>query len=273
MGKAFKLVLGAGTVAGLIGLPGLVRASDRRRETREGAGDRPSIMDGEEKQGVCSLDGTPLYVDYLGESDPTVFLVHGYTADGTEFRYQKPYLAEKYRVVSLDLRGHGRSEVPESRDFGMERLAEDLKVVVDAFEPERFVVAGHSMGGMATFKFYELFGKEYEGRLKGLAIIDSTGVDATGLSLRWGLFVRSNAKNLKENDLSRALMEKMRDSSFAYLVLRWLACGKRPPASAVEELQHMAFSTPVVTLKGAAQGGVRILPAERCSPRHAAGRQ
>jgi pimeloyl-ACP methyl ester carboxylesterase len=144
---------------------------DRLRESREGTGDQPSILNGEEKKEVHSLDGTALYVDYLGERDSTVFLAHGYTCDGTEFRYQKPYLADKYRVVSLDFRGHGRSEISNSGDYHFERLAEDLKAVVDAFEPERFVVAGHSMGGLAAFKFYELFAKEYEGRLKGLAII------------------------------------------------------------------------------------------------------
>jgi non-heme chloroperoxidase len=249
-----KLLLGAGAILGLIVLPGLVRHMDRRRESKEETGDRPSILDGEEKKGIHSLDGAALYVDYLGERDPTVFLVHGYNVNGQEFHYQKPYLAEKYRVVSLDLRGFGRSEVPESRDYHVERLNEDLKAVVDAFEPERYVVAGHSLGGLTAFKFYELFGKEYEGRLKGLAIIDSTGLDPDkGASLRWRLFAKNN-KNLPVNSITEALVTKMSDSPLMYLYLRWFVFGKRPPASEVEYLQHIGCSTPLITMKEAAKG-------------------
>ncbi|MBN2027176.1 MAG: alpha/beta hydrolase [Actinobacteria bacterium] len=238
---------------GLMVWPRVVRNMDRLRESRKGVSELPSILDGQEKKGIRSLDGTALFVDYLGEKDPTVFLAHGYTGNGTEFHYQKPYLAEKYRVVSMDFRGHGRSEVPESKDYHVERLAEDLKAVVDAFEPERFVVAGHSMGGITAFKFYELFANEYKDRLKGLAIIDSTGLDlAEGVSLRWRLFIQWN-KNLLENDFSEALAARLSDSPLMYLCMRWLVYGKRPPASEIEFLQRMGCSTPIITLRGAAR--------------------
>src|SRR4030067_1501968 len=98
----------------------LLRRSDRRKERRQGNKERPSIPYGKEKEGVFSLDGTPLHVDYLGESDPTIFFVHGILATGEVFRYQKPYFARKYRVVSLDLRGHGESSLPASKkDFSI----------------------------------------------------------------------------------------------------------------------------------------------------------
>ncbi|MDY6794145.1 MAG: alpha/beta hydrolase [Actinomycetota bacterium] len=248
-----RLILGAGAFLGLISMPVLVRWMDRRREKGEGAVDRPSILDGKDKEGIRSLDGTALYVDYLGEKDPTVFLIHGYSENGQVFRYQKPYLAGKYRVVSLDLRGHGRSEVPESGNYHTERLAEDLKAVVDAFEPEKFVLVGHSMGGFTSFTFYERFGKDYEGRLKGLAIIDSTGVDITGASPRWRLFI-SLGKLLVDNTFSRAIAARMDKSSLTYFFLRWLAFGKRPPASEVEFLQQMSCSVPIAALRGAARG-------------------
>lgn len=251
-----KLLLGAGAFAGVMSVPGLVRRMDRRRERAQGTADRPSIMDGKEREGVRSPDGTALYVDYLGERDPTLFLAHGYTCDGTEFRYQKPYLAGKYRVVSLDFRGHGRSELPGSGDYSIDRMAEDLKAVVDAFEPESFVIAGHSMGGLAAFKFYELFAGEYGDRLKGLAIIDSTGLDvATGWSLRWRLLLEFN-RYLKENGFTEALFAKLSDSPLMYLYVRWLVFGKRPPASMVEMLQLMMCTTPITTLKGIVKDGL-----------------
>jgi NTE family protein len=242
-GNKIKAVLFMGAlIGGLLALPRIIRALDRRRESREGAGVRPTIMDGEEKKGVCSLDGTPLYVDYLGESDPTVFFAHGYLESGRAFHYQKPYFSDNYRVVSLDFRGFGRSEVPSNKDFSAERLAEDLKAVIDAFNPERFVVAGHSMGGLATFEFFKLFGHEYEGRLKGLAIIDSTGTNTEDLSLRWNMVLKSMA-NMRPGRFSDTFREYSAHSSFMYLLDRWLVFGRRPPASQVEMLLQSGSST------------------------------
>ena len=242
-GKRIKAVLVTGAAAGgLLTLPSIIRALDRRRESREGAGDLPSIMDGEEKKGVCSLDGTPLYVDYLGESDPTVFFAHGYQESGRVFHYQKPYFSDKYRVVSFDSRGFGRSGVPTDLDFSAQKAAADLKAVIDAFNPEEFVVAGHSMGGFTTFEFFKLFGHEYEGRLKGLAIIDSTGTDIEDFSPRWKMMTKMMA-NTKPGRLSDAFDKYIADSALMYLYIRWLSFGKRPPASQVELLQQLANSS------------------------------
>lgn len=254
MGKRVKVILFVGAaVTSLLSLPSFIRALDRRRESRKGAGDRPSIMDGEEKKGICSLDGTRLYADYLGDSDPTVFFVHGNPCSSQEFHYQKPYFSNKYRVVSLDLRGFGRSEIPASGDYGLERLAEDLKSIIDAFNPEEFVVAGHSMGGYTAFEFHKRFGSEYGGRLKGLAIIDSTGTDLNDRSPRWKLLDKFGA-NMKTSRFTEALTEYTSKSSLTYLAIRWLAFGKRPPASQVELMQRMAASTPLESTIGAGKG-------------------
>ena len=264
-GKKIKAVLVMGAAAGgLLSLPSFIRALDRRRESREGAGDLPSIMDGDELKGVCSLDGTPLYADCLGESGHTVFFLHGFCASGQTFHYQKPFFSDRYRVVSLDLRGFGRSEIPESGDYRVERLVEDLKSVVDATNPGEFVVAGHSLGGLVAFKFYERFGSEYKGRLKGLAIIDSSGTDANDLSLRWKLLARASA-NMKPGRFAEALTAYAYKSSSTYLALKWLVFGKRPPASQVELMQRTIYSTAVESISGAARM-VRRFRFEDCLP-------
>lgn len=250
--KRGKLFIGSGVILGLLSAPSMVRHMDRRRESREGIGERPAILDGKEKKGVHSLDGTSIYAEYLGEKDPTIFLVHGFACCAQAFRYQKAFLSDKYRVVGMDLRGHGRSEVPKNGDYRAERLAEDLKAVVDAFEPGQFVVAGHSLGGITAFKFFERFAKDYEGRLKGLAIIDSTGVDTADISLPWKLFLLWS-KNLLDNDIGKAMAEKLKDSSLMYMCIRSLMFGEGPSASEISFFQQMGCSAPVATLKGAAR--------------------
>ena len=110
-----------------------------------------------------------------GEGDRTVFLLHGWVCNSTFYRYQQRYLQEGYKVVSLDLRGHGKSGSPSNRKYDIDHLAEDLKAAVDLIGPERFVVVGHSLGGFTTFRFFGRFSKEYPGRLKGLVIVSSSG--------------------------------------------------------------------------------------------------
>ena len=242
-------------VIGFLVIPSSIRQSDRQEEGSQGKRELPAIKDGEKKEGVCSLDGTPLHVDYLGDSDPTIFFVHGILASGQVFRYQKPFFAKKYRVVSLDIRGHGRSSLPKSGDFCIDRMAEDVKAVIDSFNPQQFVVAGHSMGGFTTFDFYEQFGKEYEGRLKGLAILDSTGIDTTCLSLRWkldALFLRC----LLDDPITNLLKKSFSKSAFMYVHARWLAFGKQAPASEVEFVNKIGSQVSIKAMKGASKASV-----------------
>lgn len=257
-----RLLKGASNAALMLAVaPGVLRRLDHRRDGEKGGGCE-SLATGEELKGVTSGDGTRIWADCCGEAGPTIFFVHGWTCNGTIFRYQKPFFGRNYQVVTLDLRGHGRSAVPESRDYHPDRLAEDLKAVIDAVDPEEFVIAGHSMGGFTAFKFHEHFGEEYGGRLKGLVIIDSTGTDLVdGLVLGrlvdkfYPVPLNGLLKALGwESRLATRILDLMSDSSAAYLIVRWAAFGKKPPAGEVELVREMTFSTPVESIALAAKG-------------------
>jgi len=245
---------GAAIVSGAVAWPSVVRRLDHRREKSSRRQEPVSVSVGEEERYVQSVDGTRLYTDRTGDDDRVVFFVHGFAENGTFFKYQKPYLRKSYTVVSLDLRGHGRSQLPPDGDFHPGRLAEDIKSVVDSYNPERFVVAGHSLGGMATFKFHELFGERYEGRLKGLIIIDSSGTSSINRRLRW--ILEGASRMPVESDFTRRIQEIMYNKSIAYLLTRWIAFGKKPPASEVEFLRSMGLSTSLSTVRGASRDSI-----------------
>ena len=241
--------------------PVVLRHLDHRRDGDDDGG-RESLATGEELGGVVSRDGTSIWADCCGETGPTIFFVHGWTCNGTIFRYQKPYFGRKYQVVTLDLRGHGKSAMPENKDFHPDRLAEDLKAAIDAVNPDEFIIAGHSMGGFTAFKFHEHFGEEYRDKLKGMVIIDSTGTDLVdGLVLGklvdkfYPVPLNGLLKALGwESRLADRVRKLIRNSSAAYLIVRWAAFGKKPPASEVESVREMTFSTPVETIALAAKG-------------------
>ncbi|MFJ2577669.1 alpha/beta fold hydrolase [Kitasatospora aureofaciens] len=105
-----------------------------------------------EELSVRSADGTRLHVEVHGQPGaPTVVLAHGWTCSTAFWAPVIRELADRYRVVAYDQRGHGHSEIPPSRvRYSTRALAEDLSAVLTRTVPagERAVLAGHSMGGM-----------------------------------------------------------------------------------------------------------------------------
>jgi len=62
-------------------------------------------------------------------------------------------LATHYRVIALDLRGHGKSDKPEKDEaYGVE-MAEDIVRLLDHLKTEKAHIVGYSMGGMIAMKF------------------------------------------------------------------------------------------------------------------------
>jgi len=240
----FSLLGAAGAYAAAAG----VRYADHRRS--RGMEPPPALPDGEPREGIRSTDGTPIYADSCGEG-PTLFLVHGLACNHTIWRYQRAFLRDRYRVVSLDLRGHGKSGTPASGDQSTERLAEDLQAVVEAFDPPEFAVIGHSMGGFTTLKWHERFGERYGGRLKGLVLVDSSGLDVVegmvfgGLVKRLYPFPLAAALDLlaRERPLARRAWGLYGRSALGYYLARYTAFGKRPPAEEVEFQRELIFST------------------------------
>ncbi|MEV7599559.1 alpha/beta hydrolase [Kitasatospora sp. NPDC089797] len=105
-----------------------------------------------EELSVRSADGIRLHVEVHGQPGAlTVVLSHGWTCSTAFWAPVIRRLADRYRVVAYDQRGHGHSEVPPSRvRYSTRALAEDLAAVLARTVPagERAVLAGHSMGGM-----------------------------------------------------------------------------------------------------------------------------
>src|SRR5689334_3206373 len=95
---------------------------------------------------VCaSTGGLRLAYDVVGNGSPVVLFIHGAFEDRTYFAAQVAHLAARRRVVTLDLRGHGASDVPQA--VSLADFAADVLAVVDAAGVEQAVLCGHSMGG------------------------------------------------------------------------------------------------------------------------------
>lgn len=87
----------------------------------------------------------------IGRGAPLV-LLHGNGEDSSYWKAQIPELTRFYRVIAMDSRGHGASEAG-AQGLSFERMAEDLKTVLDAKHIEKAHIIGFSDGGNLAIKF------------------------------------------------------------------------------------------------------------------------
>jgi pimeloyl-ACP methyl ester carboxylesterase len=94
---------------------------------------------------VTLRSGLRVHYQQVGEG-PDVVMVHGITGNLAVWHLHiVPALADRFRMLTYDLRGHGLTETPPS-GYSPDGMAEDLLDLLDALEVERPVVIGHSYG-------------------------------------------------------------------------------------------------------------------------------
>src|SRR5437016_2669809 len=95
--------------------------------------------------------GLRTHVALAGPKDaPPVLLVHGWPQNWWTWRSVIPGLAERFRVIAPDLRGHGWTEAPRA-GYEKEQLVSDLLGVIDALGVGRVTWVGHDWGGFCGF--------------------------------------------------------------------------------------------------------------------------
>jgi pimeloyl-ACP methyl ester carboxylesterase len=116
-------------------------------------------------------DGTVLWFDDQGAGDPALVFIHGFSCDHSNFEPQARYFSTGHRVISVDLRGHGRSDAPD-QEYTIEGFADDVAWLCARLDLERPMIAGHSMGGMVAATLAE----RHPNLPGGVAILDAAPV-------------------------------------------------------------------------------------------------
>jgi 3-oxoadipate enol-lactonase len=91
------------------------------------------------------LADAPLYYTLRGREGPPVVLLHGLGSSSTDWPEQQALLESRYRVVAVDLPGHGRSPLP-SGPLTIERMASDVDAVLAGLDAGPAHVLGLSLG-------------------------------------------------------------------------------------------------------------------------------
>ena len=186
-----------------------------------------------------TVEGVELHYEVHGEGDP-ILLVHGFPLSGALWDGVVERLADRWRLIVPDLRGHGRSEA--SAETTMRRYADDLVAVLDAAGEKRPVVlVGLSMGGYVAFEFY----RRHPERVRALVLANTRATRDAPEVLRG----RHDSAERALREGSAAVSEGMVDRLFApttppELRERWREImAATPPAGVAAALRAMAERT------------------------------
>ena len=114
-----------------------------------------------ERKFARSKDGVRIHYVTAGSGQPVVF-VHGLGESHETWKPQIEFFPRQgFRVIALDLRGHGDSEIPSAR-VTMEGFARDVEAVLDAEGIGRAHMVGYSMGALVLLTLYELVPQRFE---------------------------------------------------------------------------------------------------------------
>lgn len=141
----------------------------------------------EPKSRFAKLDGARVHYVNYGKGADALVLIHGWSQNIDAWRDQIPEFTKHYRVIALDLPGHGKSDKPETRGAGvggqrtgkdgagaplysMGHFARAVEAVMRDAKVKRAVLAGHSMGTPVARQFY----RKYPEKTLAIIIVDGS---------------------------------------------------------------------------------------------------
>jgi len=172
------------------------------------------------------IDNTTLAYTDTGSGRPVV-LIHGYPFNRSLWNEQIAALSGSYRVIAPDLRGFGESDSSDGPST-MNRMAQDVALLLDHLGIPRVTIGALSMGGYVTFAFY----KQFPSRVRGLILADTRAQADT-----------EEAKQKRAQQAEKALSEGMAGIADAMLpkLLTPETVSKRPDI--VKRVRDMMLKT------------------------------
>jgi pimeloyl-ACP methyl ester carboxylesterase len=170
---------------------------------------------------AASVDGLAIHSSSTGSGKATVIFIHGWTCDSSSWAAQVPALAKHYRVITLDLPGHGKSASPKDGKLSMDLFARAVEAVRAEAKADSVVLVGHSMGAPVIRQYARLYPQHVAGLVAVDGPLDLRGfpppefkqpppmVGAEGLKAREkmirGMFIPETAPALQEHILKMML--------------------------------------------------------------------
>lgn len=144
----------------------------------------------------------------------TIILVHGFSASLHTWEPWVSNLKRDYRVITLDLPGHGLSRCIDNAQIGTQQFIDTINRVADTLKVDRFTIAGNSMGGGVAWAY----ALAHPDRLDGLVLVDAAGwprgeEDAESRPLIFKLLENSIARRvMRDLDMTDFIRDGLKNS-------------------------------------------------------------
>jgi len=215
---------------------------------------------------VPTPDGARLFTEVTsvpsarGATPVTVVLLHGWTLDNR--LWAKPIEAlpalvnRPIRMLTMDLRGHGRSTCTGRSDATLAQLADDLATVLAERAPDGpLILVGHSLGGMAIMEYAHRYADDFAHRVARVVLISTSAEGSSrtsyGLSPQLAFVLRfletQGAAILARSGAwrpHRLLMPLLSPG------VRWLVFGQRAEPSWITLTNAMVGAAPLCAIGG-----------------------
>lgn len=144
-------------------------------------------------------DNVRLYYEEAGSGHPLI-LIHDFAGSCKYFEANFRELAQSFRVIRYDQRGHGDSEKPQY-GFHTARLAADLRDLIEHFSLDRVALLGGGLGCSVMWAFVELFGQS---QISALLFVDQSPYPMASHDGSWAL---GSKRNFSEGTLAHMSAE------------------------------------------------------------------
>ncbi len=189
-------------------------------------------------------DGVHLYYESEG-TGPAILLTHGYTATLRMWDPQVGALADRFRVIRWDMRGHGESDSPDDpRAYSHEASVADMAAILDACGVAGAVVGGLSLGGYLSLAFHAA----HPERVRALMLFDTgPGYRKDAARAEWNRLAESYAVRFESEGLAalgggaEVKVSKHRSAQGLAHAARGILAQK--DAAVIESLPHIKVPT------------------------------
>lgn len=183
---------------------------------------------------TSSVDGVPIAYEVHGDGTFALVFIHGWSCDKSYWKRQVTPFSQHYKVVLIDLAGHGESGT-QRKNYTMESFGADVAAVVNKLNLQHVILIGHSMGGDVIAAATRLLPPNHTA---GLVLVDEykeLGAGRTPEEVQ--AFVNKIRTNFVDSTsrFVRSMFSKNADSA----LVNWVAndMSSAPPAIALSALE------------------------------------
>ena len=119
------------------------------------------------------VDGARIFYQVAGTGTP-LLLIHGFPLDGQLYQGQAAQLSQRFTVITPDLRGFGKSSIPNAQ-ASIQLYARDMLALMNQLGIGKAIIGGHSMGGQIVLQMY----RQAPERFLGMILIDTNPMAAS----------------------------------------------------------------------------------------------